>query len=191
MKQGSYCAINAIAWVIILFLVGCQQKTGEEDGIRKTLPKEGDDAPLFSLKLLDDGEFRLADMKGKPVVLNFWASWCPPCRMSIPKVKQLQEKFKDSKVVILGINVENDAGIAANFARKERINYAILTGNEKVERAYRVSGIPAFLVIDTEGRIVKRYDGYFPGMEKEWDKIITEALQEQKKPATAKPIKTK
>jgi len=148
-------------------------------------------APDFSLKDTTGKTVTLSALRGKVVFVDFWASWCPPCRMSIPKVKQLQEKFKDSKVVILGINVENDAGIAANFARKERINYAILTGNEKVERAYRVSGIPAFLVIDTEGRIVKRYDGYFPGMEKEWDKIITEALQEQKKPATAKPIKTK
>jgi len=133
-------------------------------------------APDFSLKDTNGNTVTLSSLRGKVVFLDFWASWCPPCRMSIPKVQQLHERFKGKKVVVLGINVENNAKTAANFAKKENLGYTVLVGNDKVEKDYRISSIPGFFIIDTQGRILKKYAGYFPGMENEWDNIINQAL---------------
>src|SRR3989339_1816398 len=120
-------------------------------------------APDFSLKDTTGKTVTLSAMNGKVVFLDFWASWCPPCRMSIPKVQQLHDRMKESGVVVIGINVENNARAAANFAKKERITYTIAAGDGKVERDYRISSIPAFYIIGKDGKILKKYEGYYPG----------------------------
>ncbi|MHB9155351.1 MAG: TlpA family protein disulfide reductase [Endomicrobiales bacterium] len=137
-------------------------------------------APDFTLKDTAGKTVSLSALRGKVVFLDFWASWCPPCRRSLPMVQQLHATFKDSKVVVLGINVENNAKLAAAFAKKEGLSYPILVGDGKVERAYRISGIPGFFIIDTGGRIVKKFEGFYPGMEKEWEKLIRQALNAKK-----------
>jgi thiol-disulfide isomerase/thioredoxin len=135
-------------------------------------------APDFKLKSIDNKTVSLSDYKGKIVFLDFWASWCPPCRQSIPAVEKLHERFKGSDVVVLGINVEGDPEVARKFARKNSMTYPVLLGDNKTENAYRVRGFPAFFLIDQQGNIAKSYVGYHPGLEDTWAADI-KALKEK------------
>lgn len=134
-------------------------------------------APAFTLQDIQGKTVSLAALRGNVVFIDFWASWCPPCRRSIPVVEEVYRKYQGSNAVFLGINVENDARTAANYAKKANIAYRVLVGNDEVSRAYRIAGIPAFYIIGKDGEILKRYEGYYPGLEKEWQNVIDQALK--------------
>jgi thiol-disulfide isomerase/thioredoxin len=136
-----------------------------------------DAAPAFTLQDTQGKTVSLASLRGKVVFIDFWASWCPPCRRSIPMVEEVYQKYKGTDAVFLGINVENDLKTAANYAKKANIGYQVLVGSDDVSRAYRVSGIPAFYIIGKDGALLQKYEGYYPGMEKEWQKVIDQALK--------------
>jgi len=136
----------------------------------------GSKAAEFTLKDTAGTTVTLSELKGKVVFLDFWATWCPPCRQSIPKVEELAQRFKDDKVMVIGINVENNPKAVEKFMRNKKLGYTVLIGDEKVARDYRISGIPAFFILDKDGMILKKYEGFYPGMETEWEKVITQAL---------------
>lgn len=142
-------------------------------------------APDFVLKDLNGATVQLSQLKGKVVFLDFWASWCPPCRQSIPIVEKLHEKMKGQSVIFLGINIEGDANAARKFAASKGMQYPVLIGDEKVARDYRVTGIPAFFIIDQNGAVVRQYTGYRPGTEAEWENEITNLIKS--KPAQPSP----
>lgn len=136
----------------------------------------------------------LSSLKGKVVFLDFWASWCPPCRNSIPHVESLYQKLKGEKVVFLGLNLENDAKSTKQFAQRQGMNYTILVADEKTPDAYGVRGIPAFFIIDPQGRIAKSYVGFQQGMEDAWERDIRGMLAKipsDKQPASKNPKRTK
>jgi thiol-disulfide isomerase/thioredoxin len=130
----------------------------------------------FQLENVNGGlPVKLSDYKGKVVFLDFWATWCPPCRESIPAIKELHKTMADnSNVAILGINVGEKKADVEKFVRQNAISYSILLGDEKTSGNYKVSGIPVFFIINKNGEIAKRYVGYFRGLEKEWLKTINE-----------------
>lgn len=135
-------------------------------------------APDFTLKDIGGNTVKLSDYKGKVVFLDFWASWCPPCRNSIPAIIALHKEFESNKdVVILGINVGERLDTVQEFMQKENMTYTILLGDNAVSRNYRVNGIPAFFIIDKEGNIVKNYSGYRSGIESDWSKQINALLK--------------
>lgn len=135
-------------------------------------------ATEFTLFNTDGDTVKLSDYKGKVVFLDFWASWCPPCRMSIPAIKSLHEKMQDkSDVVILGLNVGEGADTVKSFLEKEGIEYTVLYADNAVSKKYKISGIPAFFIIDKNGNIAKKYSGYYPGMDIQWEKDINDLLK--------------
>lgn len=143
----------------------------------------GDKAPNFSLKDLNGKTVTLAQLKGKVVFLDFWATWCPPCRKSIPAVESLYERYaKDPRVAVMGINVENNPDAVRAFAQKNGIKYTILSDDGAASRAYRVSGIPAFFVITPAGEMGKRFVGFSGDMQSQWIAEIERHLK------TAAPI---
>jgi thiol-disulfide isomerase/thioredoxin len=118
----------------------------------------------------------LSAQRGKVVFLDFWATWCPPCRKSIPAVEALAEKYKGKNVVFYGVNIENDAAAVKKFFANKAVPYTIIIGNEDIAGKYKVRGIPAFFIVNPEGKIAQRYVGYQPGMESNWEKTIQELL---------------
>ncbi len=119
----------------------------------------GKPAADFVLKDLDGQPTRLSDMRGKVVVLNFWATWCPPCREELPVINKLAAQLKDQNVVFLGINDE-DSSTVKNFNKKN--NYTFMTledTSDKVYSAYKASAIPCVFVIAKDGTIVKHFVG--------------------------------
>lgn len=137
----------------------------------------GAPAPNFSLETTTGAKMTLSDFKGKVVLLDFWATWCPPCRFSIPALIKLHEKYKNKNFVILGINVDEYRKPVLSFVKKQKIEYLVLYGGrEKVEWDYRIRAIPSFFLLDGSGKIVKIYSGFYPGLEKEWEKEIDHLL---------------
>lgn len=128
-------------------------------------------APNFKLEDISGKSLSLSEIKGKVVIVDFWATWCGPCLMSIPELVDLQEKYKAQGLMVVGISVDDDKvskGELIAFKEKMRINYPILRANNKVYEDYfgRASGfsIPTLFVIDREGKVRDRLVGFRPGL---------------------------
>ena len=121
-------------------------------------------APDFSLPDLEGNTVKLSDFEGKVIIIDFWATWCPPCVQEIPHFVELYEKYQDNGFQMIGIAISS--GSVENvkkFATEHGINYLILMGNREVARKYgRVNAIPTTFLIDRQGRIVNKYIGYRP-----------------------------
>ncbi|WP_413854493.1 TlpA family protein disulfide reductase [Candidatus Ruminimicrobium bovinum] len=134
-------------------------------------------ATNFELKDLSGKTVSLEDFKGKVVFVDFWATWCPPCRASIPAVEELYEKYKDNNdVCFLGINLSEDKDTVAKFVEKQGITYKILLSNNKVITDYGIRSIPAFFIIDKNGTVANKYLGYRQGLETNWQENIKALL---------------
>ncbi len=119
-------------------------------------------APEFNLEDLNGNTHTLAEYEGKVIFLNFWATWCPPCRQEIPGFVELYEQYKDDGMVILGISLDQKGEAVVNsFADKTKINYPLTMATQAVMEDYQPGQyIPATIVIDKEGRIRDRHVGY-------------------------------
>lgn len=117
----------------------------------------------FSLPSLDGNkEIGLKDFKGKPVVINFWASWCGPCREEMPFLERTWKEYKNKGVIFLGINVLDEEKSAKDFINIFNISYTNLKDSSgEVANSYGVVGLPATFFIDKEGRIVRKKYGPF------------------------------
>lgn len=118
----------------------------------------------FTMKDLDGKDVSLSSYKGKVVLLNFWATWCGPCKAEIPGFVELQEKYKD-KLTIVGFSVDDEADKARTFATEYKMNYPILLGlgREDVQDAYGpIWGIPASFVISKDGKVCRKHLGIAP-----------------------------
>lgn len=127
-----------------------------------------DAAPDFSLTDLKGTSISLADYKGKVVFLNFWATWCPPCRNEIPGFVEVYDKYKDEGLEILGVAVSDRENKVKDFVQKNEVNYPCAMGTEQILRDYEPGQyIPTTIVIDRNGQIHKRHVGYMDKSEVE------------------------
>ena len=166
--------IKTIGWLtaVAMFLgltLSCQQESVAKSP-----------APNFTLRNLSGETVTLEEYRGRVVLLDFWATWCPPCRRAIPELVKLQEKYGDKGLVILGVSMDdpqlaNDEFLQM-FKEKMKINYPILRADEWVVRAYFPDGrtaIPTLYLIDREGTIREKVVGYRPGA---LERVIVELL---------------
>ncbi|MBI2119652.1 MAG: TlpA family protein disulfide reductase [Elusimicrobia bacterium] len=174
-----------ILTLFFLTLVSCSSKPSEDiaigakdketKGKTTALPgaRVGFSAPNFSLKSTDQKNISLSNFKDKAVLLDFWATWCPPCRFSTPALVRINKKFKDQGLAVIGISLDEEPEPVPPFLKKEKVEHLILyAGNSSVAQDYQVRAIPSFFLIDKNGMIKKRYDGFYPDLEKEWEKEI-------------------
>ncbi len=146
----------------------------------------------FSLDTIDGKKIDLSALKGKVVFLDFWASWCPPCRASLPAVKKLYEKYASSNdVVIIGINMEN-LDVARRHATQSGVKYISAVGNDITVRRYGVRGIPTFVLINKKGEIMKKWVGFADTLYDEWVQNVEEArLYQPEKEKVSPAVKKK
>ncbi len=118
-------------------------------------------APNFTLKTLDGQEITLSRLRGKVVLLDFWATWCGPCRESIPHLIQLYNDYREKNFELIGMDVDKgDVETVRKFVKSLDIPYPIVVAPEEVARSYRVNGIPTTILIDKEGNIRERLAGF-------------------------------
>lgn len=160
-----------IIFIILIFISGCAAET--DVYVMK-------DAPDFTLKSITGEKLSLKDFRGDVVLVDFWATWCGPCQMSIPELVHLQEKYREKDLVILGISLDEPGKVddiqLQRFIDKYQMNYPVMRGGDDVMMSYfgRTStSIPVMFVVNREGKIVEKVSGFFPG---KTEKIIQRLL---------------
>ena len=125
----------------------------------------GQTAPEFTLKDLTQKRNKLSDFRGKVVILNFFATWCPPCRAEIPELVKIYQGNQAKGLVVLSVSLDTEGvpQVLNKFVRDMKIPYPVLLGNMELVDQYQISGVPTTLIITREGKIHKRYDGLVPG----------------------------
>jgi len=162
MKNRTLLSITFLA--ILVLIASCDQETGATDG-----NTENPAAKSFTLESLGGNEeIGLENFKGKPIVINFWATWCGPCKQEIPFFEKTWKEYKDKGVVFLGIDVMDDKENAEEFIETLGISYTNLYDpSGKTSNAYGVVALPATFFIDKNGNIAVKHYGSFLGSDAE------------------------
>ncbi|TAK96153.1 MAG: TlpA family protein disulfide reductase [Aquabacterium sp.] len=135
-------------------------------------------APDFTLHAMKGPNTRLQELRGRVVLVNFWATWCGPCRQEIPHLNRLHEKYKRAGLVLLGVNVDDDPANAAAVAAKLDIQFPVLMDTDKkVSDQYDLQAMPSTYLIDRDGKVRYVHRGYLDGYEALYDKQIRELLK--------------
>jgi len=136
-------------------------------------------APDFTLKSLDGRNIKLSEQAGNVVLLNFWASWCGPCRKEMPLLNELHDKYSPLGFMVLGVNVELDSAQARRFLDDNPVSFPVLLDSEnKVTQAYEVVAMPTTAIIDRHGKIRYLHKGYKDGDEQKYRKIVKQLIRE-------------
>ncbi|HEY2924111.1 MAG TPA: TlpA disulfide reductase family protein [Candidatus Eisenbacteria bacterium] len=153
----------AAALLALLLASGCARQ-GSKQGNAK-VPADagaiGSKAPDFELADISGKTVRLSDFAGKVVLLDFWATWCPPCRDEVPDFVRLQAKYRQQGVQVVGLSLDAEgAKVVRPFAEEYNVNYTMLMANAETAAQFGgILGIPTTFVLDRQGRIVKKFIG--------------------------------
>lgn len=151
------------------------QAAGRED----TTQLKGQPAPDFTLTDLEGNEVSLSSLRGKVVFLDFWATWCPPCKASLPHTQAFSqhEKAKSGDLVVLAVNAQEEPEAVKRFMQENGYSFRVLLDRQgSVLNAFRVQGIPTFVLIDREGKVSQVWVGFAPGTEKQMEEAVQKML---------------
>lgn len=139
----------------------------------------GQTSPDFTLAASTDINTRLAELRGHVVMLNFWATWCNPCRVEIPQLQKLYAQYKDIGFTILGVSIDNNKTKAAKMATDLGAKFPILFDDtQAVSKLYSIKTMPFTILIDRDGKIRHIFQGYKAGYESKYSQAIRELLRE-------------
>jgi peroxiredoxin len=136
-------------------------------------------APDFTLKSATGANLKLSEFRGEVVLLNFWASWCGPCRQEMPLLSELHEQYRDLGFTVLGVNVEEDTRKARKLLEDAPVSFPVLFDSESVvSRDYDVVAMPSTILVDRSGRLRYLHKGYKPGLEAVYQQQVRDLLRE-------------
>jgi peroxiredoxin len=159
---------NSLVWIVVIVAVAAMlafapymARRARNNSGPQSNDWKGKSAPEFSLESLDGRTVRLADYRGKGVLLNFWATWCQPCKIEMPWFEELQKEYGSQGLQVVGIAMDDASKEdIAKFAKEMGVNYPILLGKESVGDAYGgVQFLPSTFFIDRDGKVVDRIFG--------------------------------
>jgi thiol-disulfide isomerase/thioredoxin len=149
-------AVRAV--LALAFALGCEPVAAPPHAPGEA-PPDAVRAPAFTLPDLAGGEVSLADLEGRPVLVDFWATWCAPCERQVPVLNAFHEKYGE-RIPVLGIAVDVDgAGPVAAFVKQHDLRYRVLLGDEGLAQDYRAFGFPTLFVIRPDGTIHSAHVG--------------------------------
>jgi cytochrome c biogenesis protein CcmG/thiol:disulfide interchange protein DsbE len=160
--RASVLIIGVVGILASGYFIFGRNESPASSALKSTLPPSGEIglAPEFTLTDVNGRAVSLADFRGKVVVLDFWATWCPPCKREIPDFVELQSHYGSKGLQIIGIGLDEPEKVKA-FAMSNGMNYSILMGTDDIAVKYGgISGIPTTFIIDKRGMIVNRFEGF-------------------------------
>jgi len=162
MKNKIIIVVTAIVGIILITFLALRFGDIANKKAKVAKAPSLDLAPDFKLFDMDGDEKKLSDFKGKVRILDFWTTWCPPCKAEIPHFIELYDEYKKEGLEIIGVVLDRDAEESIGyFIEQYGVNYTILLGNRQVTDLYGgIVSIPTTFVIDRDGNIRKRYIGY-------------------------------
>ncbi|TAL18211.1 redoxin domain-containing protein [bacterium] len=162
----------ALLLVFVLPATGCSKsEQSGQTGVAGT--KAGQPPPPpFDLPSVSGKRVRLSDYKGKIVVLDFWATWCPPCREAIPHLAGLHNRLSAKGVEVLGMNLDQNPGELDAFLKAKPVPYTVVRTDQATSMAYGVSGIPRIFVIDRQGAVRGDFLGFDRSTAKKIDTLV-------------------
>lgn len=145
--------------IVLTLVAGLSMAEAPKTGLRN-----GDLAPAFTLKTLDGKTLTRDDFKGKVVLIDFWATWCGPCRMALPELKDLQAKNAGKPLVIISVSADDSSKAVEEFVRSNDMGWlqAWDRGMKVAAGVFQVSSLPSYVVLGADGRIVYRQHGWAP-----------------------------
>jgi len=140
---------------------------------------EGQQAPDFALKSSTGENLRLSEYRGDVVMINFWATWCGPCRQEMPLLDELYSRYQRVGFNLLGVNIDDDSNRAMNMIEELGVNFPVLfDARKEVSKLYEVEAMPVTVIVDREGTVRFVHHGYKPGYEEMYLDQIRSLLRE-------------
>ena len=167
---------HALLSLSLLALLGCSAEGITSDWQRV---EPGVEAAEFSLPQLDGGTTKLSDFKGRVVIMEFWATWCGPCRFSLPSLEVIYKRYRDRGVTVLLINDGETPEAVRKWAKRRFTAPILLDQSQDVVKRYGVSGIPRLFIVDQRGQIIYAHEGYGGGLERNLSLILEGLLTPQ------------
>jgi peroxiredoxin len=136
-------------------------------------------APDFALKSSDGSNLRLSEYRGDVVMINFWATWCGPCRQEMPLLDELYTRYNRVGFSLLGVNIDDDSRKAMDMASELGVSFPVLfDARKEVSKLYQVDAMPVTVIVDREGTVRHVHQGYQPGYEQKYLEQIRSLLRE-------------
>lgn len=136
-------------------------------------------APDFTLKSLGRKNIKLSEMRGNVVLINFWASWCGPCRQEMPILNSIHNKYVSLGFSVIGVNVDEEAENARGFIKEVPVDFPILLDtNNQVSKLYKVIAMPTTVLVDRDGNMRFLHQGYRPGDERAYHDMVKKLVRE-------------
>ncbi len=165
MNKFSYTFLLLVAALLLSPLAGAEEISGP--------------APDFTLKSRSGENLKLSEFRGEVVMINFWASWCGPCRQEMPLLDQLYARYSPMGFTILGVNVEEDSAQAEKLLEEIPVSFPILFDSQnRVTEQYDVVAMPSTVMVDRDGNMRYLHLGYMPGYEVDYEAQIKELIKE-------------
>jgi peroxiredoxin len=167
VKRNIFVVVTVIVAVALIIFAGAYMSRNMQSGLPTSGPNVGSYAPDFELQSVDGRTVKLSDLKGKAVVVNFWATWCAPCKYEMPWFEELHQQYRGQGLEVIGIATDDyiDSKDAvrdevAEFAKKLGVTYTILRGKESVADAYGgAQFLPTTFYIDRQGKVIANVTG--------------------------------
>lgn len=189
-KRGSTASLVAMLLILIALVVAIimwpteasaeasRSSVVQDDIAKTTLIIEGDKAPDFTVEMLDGSKVKLSSLRGKVVLINFWATWCPPCRQEMAHLQEgVIDHFAGRDVVVLPISRGEDRATVESFIKKMGYTFPVgLDSDQSIYRKYASNYVPRSVVIDRNGKVVYAIAGYDENVAREVQEAITAAL---------------
>ena len=160
--------------IVVSGMIGCTPEGITRDWKRVEPPVE---APAFALPTLDGGTIRLSDLRGQVVIMEFWATWCGPCRGSLPSLEAVYKRNRDRGVTVLLVNQAEPVATIRKWLGKRFTAPILLDADGQLSRAYRIQSIPRLFIVDQAGRLVYEHSGYGGGLERNLRLILEDLLK--------------
>lgn len=139
----------------------------------------GENAPDFTLKTMSGSNLNLAEQRGNIIVINFWASWCGPCRTEMPILQDFHNQYEDLGVAVWGVNVEQENQAGLDYIKELGVDFPIFfDASNQISAAYNVEAMPTTVIIDRHGKVRSVFRGYQKGYEKKYAKVIKQLIRE-------------